>query len=200
MRKSATVLAAIGLMALATQAHAAHGSYLPSDWPASSWASYQRWRPYTGYEPYRYRHRGYAHHRRAHRHIGHIRHGSGNLVARSGATASVSSHALPHFQCLVDRLETAGYRIDFMGGYARRSNPSAHPTGNAVDINQTGFGRVTRRFPANVEEMCRACGVYSGAHFGDYGHFEMPRKYGYVNVGRRYASRQWRHRRFARAW
>lgn len=126
--------------------------------------------------------------------------GSGNLVSQSGKRASVSAVALPHFQCLLAKLEGAGYRVDFMGGFGPRSNPSAHPTGNALDINQTGFGRVTRRFPGNIEEMCNACGVYSGAHFGDYGHFEMLNKYGYVNIGRQYAYRhRWRHRHYAGA-
>ena len=118
------------------------------------------------------------------------RHGSGNLVARSGATASVSYEALPHFQCLVTRLENVGYHIDFMGGYASRSNPSAHPTGNALDINQTGRGRVTRSLPYGFVGMAESCGLYSGSNFGDTGHFEMPHKYGYVNIGRRYASRR----------
>ena len=128
--------------------------------------------------------------------------GGGNLVARSGASASVSGRALPHFRCLVDRLEAAGYRIDFMGGFARRSGPSAHPTGNALDVNQTARGRVTRAFPAGLETMVTGCGLYSGAHFGDLGHFEMAGKYGYVNVGRRharYSARRWRHRSYARA-
>ena len=181
MKYTATILAA-GLMALtAAPAHAAHGSYLPSSWSGPQWRYWQAWRS-SGYEPYhRHRRHGNANHGRLHRHYGTTHHGgSGNLIARSGARASVSAVARPHFQCLVDRLEVAGYRIDFMGGFARRSNPSAHPTGNAVDINQTGFGRVTRRFPGNVEEMCRACGVYSGTHFGDYGHFELLHKYGYV--------------------
>ena len=136
------------------------------------------------------------HHR--HHHYAPVHHdgGSGNLVARSGARTSVSSVALPHFQCLVNRLESVGYRIDFMGGFASRSNPSAHPTGNAADINQTGFGRVTRQLPFGYVSMAESCGVYSGSHFGDVGHFEMPGKYGYVNIGTRYASRHW-HRHYA---
>lgn len=134
---------------------------------------------------------GRHHYYRTAHHI--VHHGSGNLVARSGATASVSEVARPHFQCLVDRLESAGYRIDFMGGYASRSNPSAHPTGNAVDINQVAFGRVTRALPFGYVGMAESCGVYSGSHFGDVGHFEMPGKYGYVNLG--YARVRYAYRR-----
>lgn len=196
MRYAATL--ALLIVALATPANAAHRhrSHDPMVNMLAYGFAQMLHSERMAYEPYRHRHRAIRHHRRSYGHHG----GFGNLVARSGARASVSAVARPHFQCLVDRLEAAGYRIDFMGGFARRSNPSAHPTGNAVDINQTGFGRVTRRFPGNVEAMCQACGVYSGGHFGDYGHFEMPRKYGYVNVGRRYAYRQWRRRSYARAW
>lgn len=189
----------LALLPFASSAHA-YGAYDPpssASWVAPRWVTYQHWKPYTGYEPYKAHWR--SHYRAAIQRPQQAHYGHGNLVARSGATASVSAHAQPHFQCLVDKLEAAGYRIAFMGGYARRSNPSAHPTGNAVDINQTGFGQVIRRFPDGLEEMCRACGVYNGAHFGDIGHFEMPGKYGYVNVGRRYASRHWRHRRYASA-
>lgn len=192
------VLTILGLTAILPATAHAYGSFdPPSAWSAPQWQSWQRQRPFSGYEPYRHRHHAKAHHGRS---VGRHGHSGGNLVARSGAAASVSAHALPHFQCLVDRLETAGYPIAFMGGYARRSNASAHPTGNAVDINQTGRGRVTRMFPSGLEAMCQACGVYNGAHFGDLGHFELPGKYGYVNVGRRYASRHWHHRRYARAW
>ncbi len=104
------------------------------------------------------------------------------VTAKSGARASVSIVARPHFVCLIDKLEATGYRIDFMGGYAERGNSSAHPTGNALDINQTGRNVVTRRFPAGVSQMASACGLIHGAMWSnpDQGHFEMPRKYGYI--------------------
>lgn len=104
------------------------------------------------------------------------------LVASSGARTSVSTVARPHFTCLLGKLEAVGYRIDFMGGYAGRGNASAHPTGNALDINQTARNVVTRRLPANVTELARDCGLVHGATWShpDQGHFEMPRKYGYV--------------------
>lgn len=200
MKLAATIIAAVGLTAFLPIKANAYGNFdVPAAYSASSWTSYGRLRPYTGYEPYRGGHHARAHHGPRQARRGHPG-GSGNLAARSGARTSVSAVARPHFQCLVDRLEAAGYRVDFMGGYAARSGPSAHPTGNAVDINQTGRGRVTRAFPAGLEAMCAACGVYSGAHFGDLGHFEMLHKYGYVNVGLRYASyraRRWHHRHYA---
>lgn len=104
------------------------------------------------------------------------------LVASSGARTSVSTVARPHFQCLLGKLETAGYRIDDLGGYASRGNASAHPTGNALDINQVSRNVVTRPLPPNATEMARDCGLVHGAVWSnpDQGHFEMPRKYGYV--------------------
>jgi len=186
-----TVVAALALVA--ARPAAAYGIWQgPEAAPVQSPQDAHRWRGY-----YHRPHAGHAHHARSlARH--HPSRGGGNLAARSGARASVSAAALPHFRCLVDRLEAAGYRIQFMGGFGRRNGPSAHPTGNALDINQTARGRVTRAFPAGLEAMCAVCGVYSGAHFGDYGHFEMPGKYGYVNTGRRYAYQH--RRRYARAW
>lgn len=110
-----------------------------------------------------------------------VRREAGDLVAANGRSANVSAAALPHFRCLVAWLEGAGYQIDFMTGYAARpGNPSAHPTGNALDINQIDRGRVTRPFPAGVDGAARGCGLTPGSSFGDTGHFEMARKYGYV--------------------
>ncbi len=114
------------------------------------------------------------------------------IVAASGAKTSVSIVARPHFVCLLTKLEAVGYRVDFMGGYASRGNSSAHPTGNALDINQTSRNVVTRRLPGNITELARGCGLVHGAVWSnpDQGHFEMPRKYGYVHQHRRtrYAS------------
>ena len=86
-----------------------------------------------------------------------------------------------------------------MGGKAGRGNASAHPTGNALDINQTDRNVVTRAFPADVNEMASSCGLFHGALWRgtpDKGHFEMANRYGYVGGGRRYASRRV-HKRFA---
>lgn len=114
------------------------------------------------------------------------------LVAATGAKTSVSTVARPHFQCLITKLEAVGYRIDFMGGYAGRGNSSAHPTGNALDINQIARNVVKRRLPENTTEMAADCGLVHGATWDnpDQGHFEMPRKYGYIFKQRRsrYAS------------
>ena len=153
---------------------------------------------YYGAEPFQYRVRPSKRARVAKSHEnrskGHPGGGNGHrLTAKSGAQTSVSIVAMPHFRCLLERLETAGYHIDFMGGYASRGNASAHPTGNALDINQTGRNVVTRRLPSNATEMARDCGLVHGAVWSnpDTGHFEMARKYGYVFHHRRtrYAAR-----------
>lgn len=104
------------------------------------------------------------------------------VTAKTGAKASVSIVAKPHFVCLIEKLESAGYQIDFMGGYASRGNSSAHPTGNALDINQTGRNVVTRRLPSHSNEIAQACGLVHGKTWAnpDQGHFEMPKKYGYL--------------------
>lgn len=100
--------------------------------------------------------------------------------SKSGATASVAPSARGKFQCLINKLDTTGYRIDFMGGYRRTkiagSNQwSKHASGLALDINQTARNRVTRRFPANINQMASSCGLFHGAKWGypDTGHFEV---------------------------
>jgi hypothetical protein len=118
----------------------------------------------------------------------------GNLVdCKTGASTSVSARMLPRAQCLLAWLDAAGYRIGEMGGCgARPYNASAHPTCNALDINQLARNRVSLRFPAGVTDAAENCGLVHGAVWSnpDTGHFEMPGKYGYVFPrGVRYARR-----------
>jgi len=132
--------------------------------------------------------------------VGNIVHGRGVLVDyATGARTTVSAIALPHFQCLLNKLDAAGYRVTDIGGFGERpSNASAHPTGNALDVNQLRRNVVSRRFPPGFNTMAADCGLVSGATWSrnpDTGHFEMPHKFGYVGPsGRHYASR--RHRRY----
>ena len=98
------------------------------------------------------------------------------------ATAEVSWRYVSNFQGLVDELERAGYRIDFMGGVrAGRCAPPErkHPCGMALDINQTAWGVVTKRFPMNAGKLARRHGLFSGGNWAgnDYGHFEVPSDY-----------------------
>jgi hypothetical protein len=109
--------------------------------------------------------------------------------ARSGATACVASNAARNFQAFVSDLESTGYRIDFMGGWRRHGSCrecNMHPRGLAIDINQTGRNRVTRRLPAGVTEMAERHGLLHGAVWSnaDAGHFELmsasPTRYAYA--------------------
>ena len=107
--------------------------------------------------------------------------GKNMVKASNGATAQVNSQYAGRFQCLVSGLEAAGYHIDFMGGY-RHSNIagtnmlSKHAAGKALDINQVGRNRVTRRLPASASAIASRCGLFHGAGWrnADAGHFEIP--------------------------
>lgn len=107
---------------------------------------------------------------------------AGNTVkASGGATAQVSPEYAGRFQCLVSGLEAAGYRIDFMGGYrhskiAGTGMWSKHASGKALDINQVGRNRLTRRLPASASAIASRCGLIHGAAWrnADAGHFEVP--------------------------
>jgi len=106
---------------------------------------------------------------------------AGNVRSVSGATATVAGHVSHKFQCLVNKLDRAGYKIKFMGGIrANGSVPnSKHPRGLALDINQTARNVVTHRFPAGTNEMASSCGLFHGKMWGyaDTGHFETKEPY-----------------------
>lgn len=109
------------------------------------------------------------------------------IRSKSGATAQVASVARPRFQCLVDRLDSLGYKIHFMGGYRKHGSikRSKHPLGLAIDINQTARDRVTRRFPPGIADIARGCGLVSGSvwRWRDTGHFEYPGRYAELRSG-----------------
>jgi hypothetical protein len=112
------------------------------------------------------------------------------IWSSNGKTAEVAGSHASNFQCLVSGLEATGYRIDFMGGYRRHGSVrhSKHPLGLALDVNQTGRGRVTRPLPSSATSIAASCGLFHGAlwHNQDQGHFEVG--------GRVYAERSSRHR------
>lgn len=122
--------------------------------------------------------------------------GSGIVRAASGAVAHVAAGATHAFQCVVNALESQGYPVRFMGGYARGGHirGSLHYSGRALDINQVSRNITSPRMPGNEIEIARGCGLISGAQWahGDSGHFQSG---GYAGSGRRhYASRHHRHR------
>jgi hypothetical protein len=115
---------------------------------------------------------------------------AGTVRAKSGATARVADGATSNFQCLVSKLEGQGYPVKFMRGYGHGTvRGSLHPSGMALDVNQTARGRTTPRMPHNEISLAASCGLLSGAVWrnNDSGHFQ---KGGYS--GRRHARR---HRR-----
>lgn len=103
------------------------------------------------------------------------------IRASNGRTAKVASRYASQFQSFIDDLESEGYRIDFMGGWRSWGtcrSCDAHPGGRAIDINQTGRNRVTRRLPSNVTAIAARHGICHGAIWGnpDRGHFEIASK------------------------
>jgi hypothetical protein len=111
--------------------------------------------------------------------------------AASGAIACVTASTAAKFQGFVTELEATGYRIDFMGGWRAHGSCrgcNMHPRGLAIDINQTGRNRVTRRFPPGVTAMAERHGLLHGAVWqnADAGHFELmsasPTRYAYAHL------------------
>lgn len=123
---------------------------------------------------------------------------AGTIRARSGATAHVGDRAVGAFQCLVRKLEAAGYRIRFMGGWRAHGSVrhSLHPAGLALDVNQIARNVTRPRMPHNEIALANACGLISGAQWGraDSGHFQLGGWAGRGH-GRHYARRA-HHRRY----
>lgn len=102
---------------------------------------------------------------------------AGIVRSKSGASAHVAPAAAGAFQCLIDRLDAQGYPIRFMGGYRARGSVrgSLHPTGLALDINQTARNRTRPKMPGNEVALANACGLVSGRQWHrspDSGHFQ----------------------------
>jgi hypothetical protein len=97
--------------------------------------------------------------------------------SKTGATAHVADDAASRFQCLIDRLDGSGYPIKFMGGFGPRGNPSKHPSGHALDVNQFARNVMRPHIPSGATAYAEACGLFHGALWSgspDAGHFEVP--------------------------
>ena len=123
-----------------------------------------------------YTKRQVAKHRSARRHVVYS---NGNSVVRSirGVAVRVAPSARAALQCVVDYVEARGVRITAMRGYgAGTVRASLHPSGRAIDINQT-HRNVTRPIvPRSVSNAAAdKCGVISGARWGyaDNGHWNL---------------------------
>jgi hypothetical protein len=108
------------------------------------------------------------------------------ITTKNGQHVTVNKKSAPHFLGFLNALEDAGAPIGpgSLGGYNPRQKThgggwSQHAFGNAIDINQRGFGLVTpamRDWAASHKAELAAAGarfgIKSGGEFGDFGHFE----------------------------
>ena len=104
---------------------------------------------------------------------------NGNSVVRSsrGVSIRVAPSARAALQCVVDYVEAAGVRITAMRGYGVGTvRSSLHPSGRALDINQTGRDITSPAVPRSISNAAAdKCGVISGARWGyaDNGHWNL---------------------------
>ncbi len=108
------------------------------------------------------------------------RHGLVTLRTKSGQTYSVAAGAARSFSGFVAWLESTGYKISEIGGYAFRRiagtrTISNHARGTAIDINQRARNVVSARLPADVTARAAEFGLRHGAiwRHPDAGHFEL---------------------------
>jgi hypothetical protein len=115
---------------------------------------------------------------------------------KTGAVAYVAEDFKPFAQCVLAKFDAAGYSVRDIGGFGERSNPSAHPTGHAMDVNQCGRDCTSPRMSRSLaHEIAAECRVTSGGDWrnGDLGHFEALNSYGYTGGWKHYASARHRH-------
>jgi hypothetical protein len=100
---------------------------------------------------------------------------------KTGATARVGVQFAARFQAYVDDIEARGAEVRFMGGIRRGHcwSGGMHPCGKALDVCQTGRGRVDPRchLPSRHElaRIAAAHGLIEGGrwHNSDYGHAQV---------------------------
>jgi hypothetical protein len=110
------------------------------------------------------------------------------VVTSGGHKMTLNKFAAPYLQGFVEDLEREGV----FGGSVREGDiwsyvnkniggggkPSEHAFGNAIDVTQTDRGRAARlqawveAHPKRYQELLQKWHIYSGARFGDFGHFE----------------------------
>jgi len=103
------------------------------------------------------------------------------ITTPHGRKLIVARDVAPNFQGFVNEYEALGGIIGPASGglAARPGNPSYHPSGRAIDVNQVGFGvrsSTGKTLPPSVENaLARKYGLFPGSMFGgrsDIGHFE----------------------------
>ena len=107
---------------------------------------------------------------------------NGNVVShKTGATARVAPQYAAQFQGYIDAIEATGASVRFMGGTRRGRcwSGGMHPCGKALDVCQTGRGRVDPRchLPGRHElaRIAAAHGLVEGGRWqhSDYGHAQV---------------------------
>jgi len=101
--------------------------------------------------------------------------------SKTGATARVGVQFAARFQAYIDDIEARGATIKFMGGIRRGHcwSGGMHPCGKALDVCQTGRGRVDPRchLPSRHElaRIAAAHGLFEGGQWchSDYGHAQV---------------------------
>lgn len=113
----------------------------------------------------------------------------GATITTAGVSAQVASAASAPLQCVLSALTARGYPVRFIRGYGSGSVPhSLHPSGMALDVNQTSRGRTVPHMPQDEVTLARVCGAVSGASWrnNDSGHFQVG---GYEGAGRQHHRR-----------
>jgi hypothetical protein len=104
-----------------------------------------------------------------------------SITSPSGRSFTVAKEFAANFQGFINDYEGAGGKIGpESGGVGSRGNPSYHPLGRAIDINQAGYGIRSRSgttLPQDVEDkLAMKWGLFPGSQFksrSDIGHFEV---------------------------
>ncbi len=109
--------------------------------------------------------------------------GNGGIVVshKTGATARVGFAFASRFQGYIDAVEAAGASVYFMGGIRRGHcwSGGLHPCGKALDVCQTGRGRVAAKchLPdrSTLARIAEAHGLFEGGQWchSDYGHAQV---------------------------
>lgn len=103
------------------------------------------------------------------------------ISKKTGATARVGAQHTATFQAYIDDIEAHGGVVRFMGGTrkGRCWSGGMHPCGRALDVCQTGRGRVDPRchLPGRqaLAQIASAHGLFEGGQWcdSDYGHAQV---------------------------
>jgi hypothetical protein len=102
------------------------------------------------------------------------------VTTKSGAKFRVAAPFAENFRGFLNDFEAAGGQVDprTSGGLNTRGNPSYHPIGRAIDVNQLSRDRILSGLPGGIaqeQELAHKWGLRAGSEFGrpDRGHYEV---------------------------